>query len=595
MSAASPITENTDLVELIVLVNGTEIESTYQVFLARVTKEVNRISTAVLEIIDGDPTTEDFVASDSAIFVPGSPITIKAGYHATSSVIFSGIIVKHSLRAHPPQAARLVVECKDNAVKMTVGRQNAVYQNQVDSAVMSSLISKYGLTPKVTSTSYTNKELVQYYATDWDFLLTRADAYGMIVTNDQGTLTVAPPNTATTPVLELAYGNTLLEFEMDMDARDQYSAVKASSWDMSTQAMLSASGSNPGVTTPGNITSSTLAGVIGLASFDLQTNAAMEQSDIQNWANGCWMKSQYAMIRGRLRFQGNAVVLPGNLVQVAGVGNRFNGTVLVSKVVHEIENGEWITNASLGLDADWLAETRSRIEAAPASAVLPGISGLQTGIVKQIISDPDNQFRVMVTIPVFNNLTAWARLTNPYATASAGTYFYPEVGDEVVLGFFNNDPRFPVIMGSLYSSSKTPPYTPDDPNTYKAIVSKNLVKIEIDDANKVLTIVTPNKNSIVLSDQAQSITITDQNSNKIEMSSSGILIESASNITLKAPQNIEATASVNVSVTASNALSLSGMTVSGSAQTELKMEGTASAQFTSSAQTVVKGAIVMIN
>jgi uncharacterized protein involved in type VI secretion and phage assembly len=220
---------------------------------------------------------------------------------------------------------------------------------------------------------------------------------------------------------------------------------------------------------------------------------------------------------------------------------------------------------------------------------------LQNGVVKQIDSDPNNEFRVLVTIPIMNNKTVWARLANLYATSGSGTYFYPEVGDEVILGFFNEDPRFPVILGSMYSSSKAPPYTPDSKNETKAIVSKSLVKIVLDEEKKSLSLTTPANNSIVLSDDAKSITLSDQNGNKIEMTSSGITIQSASDITIKANQNINTSATASISVSATNDLTLSGLSVSGTAQTQMTMKGTASAEFSASGEVVVKGAMVMIN
>ena len=45
---------------------------------------------------------------------------------------------------------------------------------------------------------------------------------------------------------------------------------------------------------------------------------------------------------------------------------------------------------------------------------------------------------------------------NLYASNGAGAASYPEIGDEVVVAFMNGDPRFPVIIGRLYSK-KNPP------------------------------------------------------------------------------------------------------------------------------------------
>ena len=70
----------------------------------------------------------------------------------------------------------------------------------------------------------------------------------------------------------------------------------------------------------------------------------------------------------------------------------------------------------------------------------------------------------------------------------------------MILGYFNNDPSHPVILGSLYSSNKKPPYELTADNYKKAIITKGQLKIEFDDEKKILTIVTPANNQIVIDD-----------------------------------------------------------------------------------------------
>src|SRR4051812_26941895 len=87
----------------------------------------------------------------------------------------------------------------------------------------------------------------------------------------------------------------------------------------------------------------------------------------------------------------------------------------------------------------------------PASGVNPGVSGLIVGTVKQIDQDPQGQNRVLVVAPLIDPQGdgVWARLANAYASNNAGISFMPEVGDDVVLGFLNDDPRLPIVLGSL--------------------------------------------------------------------------------------------------------------------------------------------------
>jgi len=185
----------------------------------------------------------------------------------------------------------------------------------------------------------------------------------------------------------------------------------------------------------------------------------------------------------------------------------------------------------------------------------------------------------------------WARIASPYATKNAGIFFMPEVQDEVLLHFVNNDPSFPVIVGSLYSSPRNPPFTPDEKNTHKAIVSNSQLKITLDDVKKIIEISTPGGHTVTMSDDQKTITILDSNNNKMEMASAGINLSSPGDITIKA--SMEAQTNINVKATAD--LSLQGLNVSAKAQVALSAQGQAQAEFSASGQTTVRGGIVMIN
>lgn len=119
--------------------------------------------------------------------------------------------------------------------------------------------------------------------------------------------------------------------------------------------------------------------------------------------------------------------------------------------------------------------------------------------------------------------------------------------------------------------------------------------IEYNEEKQVVTISTPKKNKIEISDTAESIKLTDQHRNEIVMDSSGITLNSAKDIKLKANKGIQIEAGTSLKAKAGANLNLEGRSIEGKAQTSLKMAGTANAEFSASGQTVVKGAIVMIN
>ena len=157
----------------------------------------------------------------------------------------------------------------------------------------------------------------------------------------------------------------------------------------------------------------------------------------------------------------------------------------------------------------------------PASC--PRSQGLQVGVVDKFEQDPDKEYRVRVLLPTADDkpFAVWARLASPDAGNGRGYFFRPEPGDEVVVGFFNNDPRQPIILGALFGSKNAPPKDVSqltDKNVHKAIVTKKGTTIGFVDKDKPsVYIQTPGKNKITIDDQDESVKIEDQHGNSITL------------------------------------------------------------------------------
>ena len=176
-----------------------------------------------------------------------------------------------------------------------------------------------------------------------------------------------------------------------------------------------------------------------------------------------------------------------------------------------------------------------------------------------------------------------------------GAFFIPEIGDEVIVGYFNNDPSNPVVLASLYSSKRTPPYPLTADNFIKAIVTKGLLKMEFDDDKKVLTLLTPAGNTVVMSDDAKSIVMTDQHGNKVALDDKGILLDSPFDVVFKAGGKITLDAGANIEASAAADLQQSAQNISSKASMSLVAKGASSAELSASGQVTVKGALVAIN
>jgi uncharacterized protein involved in type VI secretion and phage assembly len=189
----------------------------------------------------------------------------------------------------------------------------------------------------------------------------------------------------------------------------------------------------------------------------------------------------------------------------------------------------------------------------------------------------------------------WARFGQFYATSNNGVFFIPEIDDEVIVGYFNDDPSYPVILGSMYSGKIKPPYEITKDNFKKAITTKEKLTLEFDDDKKVVTLKTPGNNQIIISDDKKNITLQDQNSNILTLSENGISLESSKDITIKAKGAISLDATGALSAASKADVDVKGNNINIKANIGVAAKGSATAELSASGQTTVKGAMVMIN
>ena len=578
-----------DVVTYSILVDEVEVTPAYEILSISVTKEINRISVAQLVLRDGDAARGDFEISNQDDFIPGNKIKIKGGFDGDNALLFQGVITKHAIRVRENGNAELRIECRDEAVRMTLGRRNQYYENLKDSQLFDELIGRYGLTSDPEATTLTHAEIVQHQVTDWDFMLLRAEANGMLVHVSDGTIRIARPNTSTDPVLQVTYGSSILEFEAEMDAPSQWNNVRVSSWDFANQRLFEADSSEAAsFTQPGNITGSELAEAVSPEDYTLHHSGYLPEQELQDWAEGLMLRSRMAKIRGRARVIGFAGIKPGDMVKVAGVGNRFRGNAYVTAVRQDIGQGTWDTHIQFGLDPERYAQRHPDVNDLASAGLIGAIRGLQIGKVVQLEDDPAGEDRILVRVPVIdaNALGIWTRVASLDAGADRGAFFRPELDDEVIVGFINDDPRHAVVLGMLHSSAKPAPIIAQDTNHEKGFKTRSGLRVHFHDDTKTVIIDTPVGNSIQLDEQGRKIEIKDQNSNKITMNSQGI--------TLDSPANVEIKAGVNLTLSAAASLSIGGATLSVKADGNVGIEG-AVAKLSAQGITEISGSLVKIN
>jgi hypothetical protein len=381
-----------------------------------------------------------------------------------------------------------------------------------------------------------------------------------------------------------------------LDPRFQYTSVVGASWDPKTQEIVSQKAGPAELQLQGDLDSRKLASVLGSPEVRLQTSAPVDGVGLKAWAGARQMKSGLARVRGHMAFEGSPKAVVGELMEVRGVGRRFEGDVFIGGVTHRLEGGAWITEVTFGVDPFWFAE-RKDVVSPMASGWTPGIGGLQVGVVKKLDANPDGEPMIQVTIPVLGEEAegVWARLGTFYGSKDVGSFFIPEVEDEVVLGFLNDDPSAPVVLGSLQGSARRPPEALTAENHIKALVTRSKLRVGFDDEKKVIAISTPAGNQIELSDDGKSVTLTDESRNSVSMTPDGITLNSAKDIEITAKGKILLHGSAGVSAQADADVKVSGANISHEAKAGFTAKGGSSAELSAAGVTTIKGSLVRIN
>ncbi len=508
-------------------------------------KQVDKVPEATLVLLDGSIAKQEFALSNQAFFAPGKKINVKLRYEGKDDVqVFEGLVVRQVVEA-TAEGTELRVELKDVAYVLTRQRKSAVHRKQRDDELVSTLIKDTGVEAgELAPSTVKHDELIQYYASDWDFLLARADVNGQVVVVDDGKLSLVSMSQAAQPKASFEFGRDgVHEFELELDASRQWAAVNSVAWDVAQQEPAAGAEANVFGFEAGNLDVPSVASKLGGAAYALMLPAGLAPAELEPWAKARLARSRLAQLRGRLLVDGRGDIKPFDRIELAGVGDRFNGKLIVGGVTHRVDSEGWRTELQLGLSPEWFARTPD-IADVQAGGLLPPVLGLQIGKIDAFEADPSGEHRVRLRMATLDEEQGpvWARVARPDAGDGRGFAFWPELGDEVVVGFLAGDPRQAVVLGSLFGSVNKPPKPvegPRDGNPKRAIVGRSGTMIVFDDEAPALTVETPGKNSIVIDDKAKAITIKDQHGNTITMDDKGITLKSAADFKIDATGKVE--------------------------------------------------------
>jgi len=241
------------------------------------------------------------------------------------------------------------------------------------------------------------------------------------------------------------------------------------------------------------------------------------------------------------------------------------------------------------------------------------------GVVTAIVTnnkDEENMGRVKVTYPWLaeNDESHWARIATMMAGNDRGTYFIPEIDDEVLVAFEHGDIHYPYIIGSLWNGKdKVHENNDDGENNLRVIKSRSGHKIIFDDTdgNEIITIIDHTEDrKIVIDSKEKTIDIINKDGNininagediNIEAGNnlnikvgSDTTIDTSSNMKLKSGTSTTVKAGSSCAIEASSSMSVKGATLKAEASGTTDLKG-AVVTVQASGITSVKGTVVKLN
>ena len=188
------------------------------------------------------------------------------------------------------------------------------------------------------------------------------------------------------------------------------------------------------------------------------------------------------------------------------------------------------------------------LEALLRARCAQGWGGLFHGVYPAVvvdIKDPDSQGRVRIRLPWAPDAAGatcelWARVATLMGGNNRGSWFIPDVDDEVLVAFEAGDARRPYVLGGLWNGKDKAPESMDGGgNNYRKVLrSRNGVKVTLDDQDgqEKLLLETPGGQKVTLKDGPGAIEIVDSNGNSVKLESAGITINASAKVTLQAGQ-----------------------------------------------------------
>ncbi|MGF6190432.1 phage baseplate assembly protein V [Serratia sp. 2723] len=509
----------------------------------RIRQQINEIPTARIELripTDNNGAKNSAVKQEVNRFSMGAAVVISQD----KKTLFTGYLVQKKMQLEGSHwSVRL--DAYHIMQKLTFVPRSRVFLEQNDGAILKGLFQPAGVKLSLNVAKELNDkhdQMVQFRLSDWQFIRSR-----LLSTNCWLLPDAASNQVVISPLAEPAnasqtlecdgknQGHSLYNINLNFDNRFTLDSLSLQGWDINEQKLTSAQKSQAKSFRPWkSATEATL-------STTWQQDYALAFSDMPETAlhtlSKSWLNHQQLTgVQGNILLSGTRDFKLGESIKLNRFGAGLDGTVILTGVNQQFDIDQgWRTELLIGMALHMLEP-------------IPPTQSLHIAKVAQFKADTKHQDRIAIHLPALGlpEEIIFARLGKPWASKKSGFCFYPEPGDEVVVGFIEGDPRYPIILGAMHNPKNSAPFPPHEKNNRKGLVVDK-------DGKKEALLIDTEKKTVELSVGDNTLTLTDEDGITLDTpktlrSNAEILIQQAkNNVSISGKQQVEIT-SANINM-----------------------------------------------
>ena len=377
--------------------------------------------------------------------------------------MLTGVITEITTDFGAGSTPALTVSGYDNLYPLTVGKNSRHWENKPDSVAVEDLARRSNVATDVRATSPVKLRIDQNNETDMAFVGKLAERNGATFYHRNRKLYFGRRQNDASDVVELDWGQGLLSFRPEANLARQIAEVQVHGWSAAKGEVVigrARRGEESGRDTRAESGGERVVTALSRTPV-LHVRAAVHtQAEADARAKAVLEERAQDFVTGNGESIGVPEILPDTNVALGGLGRAFSKTYYVSAGDPQARRPR-LPHDLHGAGVDDLMDAMAWQPAAEAERESDGfLIGLAVGVVTDN-KDPDRLARVRVRLPwhTDSDTSFWARSAMPLAGNDRGTYFLPEIGDEVLVGAEDGDPSHLYVLGMLWNGKQAPPVT----------------------------------------------------------------------------------------------------------------------------------------